>query len=194
MPFCLLSQQPKIIPLETTIHKTYDNQYLANTNHTVFELGEVDSSFTKYKTATNFNGSILGMLDEPDLYQVELNTFLSEPLELNTTFTETTIEPFKFTDDAEYAIKYLDVLSGLPSNDIYTIFESSSGEIWFAYQGGIGKISGNMLYRSDARNGFPIFKVTKIIAYKNSIFVATYGTGIIEIKNNHFYLHSKKAI
>lgn len=103
------------------------------------------------------------------------------------------ISGFRTKDNLTYAIKYLDITCGLPSNKITSIVQDNLNNIWISYSGGLAQISSNNINVYDASVGFPDFPITKIYYYNSSIYVGTFGGGLIKLSNNECTQYSEKS-
>jgi hypothetical protein len=74
----------------------------------------------------------------------------------------------------------------ITNNSCWDITQDSNGSMWFAsYGGGAYKFDGRKFTIFDHKNGLPIDRTRKLLAYKNNIYVGTeLGVAIIDIKNN----------
>ncbi|OOV25956.1 hypothetical protein BXU11_14990 [Flavobacterium sp. LM5] len=72
------------------------------------------------------------------------------------------------------------------NNSCWDITQDKSGAMWFAsYGGGVYKFDGKNFRLFNKKNGLPVDRCRKILAYKNNIFVGTeLGVVIIDIHTN----------
>lgn len=103
------------------------------------------------------------------------------------------ISGFRTKDNLTYAIKYLDITCGLPSNRITSIVQDNLNNIWISYSGGLAQISSNNINVYDASVGFPDYPITKICYYNSSIYAGTFGGGLIKLTNNECTQYSNKS-
>ena len=100
---------------------------------------------------------------------------------------------FKAKDKLKYAIKYLDITCGLPSNKIVSITQDSSNNIWLAYGGSVAKLLPNSILVYDASVGFPDFPVSKLLWQQGKLYVGTFGGGLIVLKDQSYTQYTVKT-
>ncbi|MDI5897513.1 sensor histidine kinase [Flavobacterium yafengii] len=74
----------------------------------------------------------------------------------------------------------------ITNNSCWDITQDANGAMWFAsYGGGVYKFDGRKFTVFNHKNGLPIDRTRKLLAYKNNIYVGTeLGVAIIDIKTN----------
>lgn len=74
----------------------------------------------------------------------------------------------------------------ITNNSCWDITQDTDGNMWFAsYGGGVYKFDGKEYTLFNHKNGLPIDRTRKLLAYKNNIFVGTeFGVAIIDTKTN----------
>ncbi|MFV8271396.1 histidine kinase [Flavobacterium sp. GT2N3] len=74
----------------------------------------------------------------------------------------------------------------ITNNSCWDITQDANGAMWFAsYGGGVYKFDGRKFTIFNHKNGLPIDRTRKLLAYKNNIYVSTeLGVAIIDIKTN----------
>jgi hypothetical protein len=74
----------------------------------------------------------------------------------------------------------------ITNNSCWDITQDTNGAMWFAsYGGGVYKFDGRKFTIFNHRNGLPIDRTRKLLAYKNKIYVGTeLGVAIIDVKTN----------
>lgn len=74
----------------------------------------------------------------------------------------------------------------ISNNSCWDITQDTNGATWFAsYGGGVYKFDGRKFTVFNHKNGLPIDRTRKLLAYKNNIYVGTeLGVAIIDIKTN----------
>ncbi len=100
---------------------------------------------------------------------------------------------FNTKDNLKYAIKFLDVKCGLPSNKIIDIVFDNNNLIWIAYDGGVAKLSPNSVSVYNAKVGFPDYQIKKIAWFDNKLLVGTFGGGLIELGEDYYAVNNQKT-
>nr|WP_315199233.1 histidine kinase [uncultured Flavobacterium sp.] len=74
----------------------------------------------------------------------------------------------------------------ITNNSCWDITQDTIGNMWFAsYGGGVYKFDGKKITVFNRKNGLPIDRTRKLLAYKNNIYIGTeLGVAIIDIKTN----------
>lgn len=181
-------QQRELVPLDVSVIAQHDETVSRELTHVVFNQGDLDSTYYSFYDRQNFIGSVYDTLLKPVVTEVVELPFKLTPVKRNFFFRRVELSPFRFKDNASVIIKYLDIISGLPNNSIYEIYEDHSGEIWFSYPGGIGRLSGSTLYMADSKSGFPDYSVTGMAEFNNAIYLGTFGGGLIQLIDDKTYL------
>jgi hypothetical protein len=74
----------------------------------------------------------------------------------------------------------------ITNNSCWNITQDTNGAMWFAsYGGGVYKFDGHKFTVFNHRNGLPIDRTRKLLAYKNNIYIGTeLGVAIIDFNTN----------
>lgn len=174
--------------------KTYDRNSV-DLNYTEVSLGKVMeysedfSSIYKPFVGDDSRLNVQAIKTE----SIEMNSF---KLAGKTTFISPKIfklGEFKTTERLAYAIKYLDITTGLPSNKIVSITEDEQRNTWICYKGGVAKLVSNFIFVYDASSGLPDFPFTQMVYYKKAIYLGTFGGGLVKLNENSYTQYTKKT-
>ena len=87
------------------------------------------------------------------------------------------------------------IKDGLPSNEVYHVFQDSKGYIWFATDMGVSRYDGNEFYTYDMDNGLPDNTVFEIYEdYKGRLWFIPFSSKLSYLENDSIvlYPHSSK--
>jgi ligand-binding sensor domain-containing protein len=89
--------------------------------------------------------------------------------------------------------------NGLPSNEVYRIFQDKKGYVWFATDRGLANFDGIKFKKFDIEDGLPEISVIKIFPQKNGqIWGCTFGKKLFYIDNEtsgfHTYKYNNKLL
>jgi Y_Y_Y domain len=102
-----------------------------------------------------------------------------------------TRQGFKIPENSILNVRYLNVVTGLPSNDFKDLTSDDDNNIWAVYSEGIVKLSGSSVTKITAAEGFPAVNPTKVCYFEGSIYVGTFGDGIIKITGDQLTHYQK---
>lgn len=102
--------------------------------------------------------------------------------------------PPRFKDDTVFNIRYLDVVQGMPSSYIYTIYQDSKDNIWFGtYGGGVTRYDGQSFTTFTEKEGLAnnyVYSITE--DSKGHFWFATWGGGVTRYDGQSFTTFSEK--
>ncbi len=96
-----------------------------------------------------------------------------------------------FSQDLSYV--HYSTHNGLPSNQVYNIFQDSNGFVWFATDRGIAKYDGNKFTQYDQSDGLPSSTIFRFFPQRNGeVWCSTFQNRLFYFNPDHDKFYSYK--